>query len=44
MHLDSPEPILTMLAAADFTDMAATPRPDLTLQDGVPYLITATRP
>jgi SAM-dependent methyltransferase len=44
MHLDGPEPILTMLAAAGFTDPAAEPRPDLSLQEGVPYLITATRP
>jgi len=44
MHLDGPEPILGMLAAADFIDLAAEPRPDLSLGGGVPYLITATRP
>ena len=43
MHLDGPEPILRTLSAAGFVDPAAEPRPDLTLGDGVPYLITATR-
>ena len=43
MHLGGPEPILGMLAAAGFTDLAAEPRPDLSLSGGVPYLITATR-
>jgi SAM-dependent methyltransferase len=44
MHLDGPEPILGMLAAAGFVDLAVEPRPDLSLGGGVPYLITATRP
>jgi SAM-dependent methyltransferase len=44
MHLDGPEPILGMLAAAGFIDPAAEPRPDLSLGGGVPYLITATKP
>jgi SAM-dependent methyltransferase len=44
MHLDGPAPILTALAAAGFIDLAAEPRPDLSLGGGVPYLITATRP
>jgi len=44
MHLDGPEPILGMLAAAGFIDLAAEPRPDLNLGGGVPYLITATKP
>jgi SAM-dependent methyltransferase len=44
MHLDRPEPILGMLAAAGFVDSAAEPRPDLALGDGVPYILTATRP
>ncbi len=43
MHLDGPEPILGMLAAAGFTEPAAEPRPELDLGGGVPYLITATR-
>jgi SAM-dependent methyltransferase len=43
MHLDRPEPILAMLAASGFADPAAEPRPDLSLGDDVPYLITATR-
>jgi SAM-dependent methyltransferase len=44
MHLDGPESILGVLTAAGFVDGAAEPRPDLSLGDGVPYLITATRP
>ena len=44
MHLDRPEPILRVLTAAGFVDVAAEPRPDLSLGGGVPYLITATRP
>jgi hypothetical protein len=44
MHLDRPEPILELLTAAGFTDVAAEPRPDLSLGGGVPYLITATTP
>ena len=44
MHLDGPEPILGMLTAAGFIDVAVKPRPDLNLGGGVPYLITATRP
>jgi SAM-dependent methyltransferase len=43
MHLDRSEPILRMLAAAGFADLAAEPRPDLSLGEGVPYFITATR-
>jgi SAM-dependent methyltransferase len=42
MHLDAPEPILGMLAAAGFVDLAADRRPDLSLGGGVPYIITAT--
>lgn len=44
MHLDGPEPILSVLTAAGFVDVAAEPRPDLSLDGGVPYLITAVRP
>jgi SAM-dependent methyltransferase len=44
MHLDRPEPILEMFAAAGFIDVAVEPRPELRLGGGVPYLITATRP
>ena len=44
MYLDGPEPILRALSAAGFVDSAAEPRPDLTLGEGVPYLVTATRP
>jgi SAM-dependent methyltransferase len=43
IHLDGPEAILRVLSAAGFVDAAAEPRPDLTLGDGAPYLITATR-
>jgi SAM-dependent methyltransferase len=44
MHLDGPEPILGMLAAAGFIDLAVELRPDLSLGGGVPYLIAATKP
>jgi SAM-dependent methyltransferase len=44
MHLDGPEPILGLLTAAGFTDVAVETRPELNLGAGVPYLITATRP
>lgn len=44
MHLDSPQPIVQVLTAAGFVDVAAEPRADLDLGSGVPYLITATRP
>ena len=44
MHLADPEPILGMLAAAGFTELAAEPRPDISLAEGAPYLITGTRP
>jgi SAM-dependent methyltransferase len=44
MHLDGPEPILKLLTAAGFREVAAEPRPDLSLGGGVPYLITATTP
>jgi hypothetical protein len=44
MHLDTPEPILGMLADAGFVDPAAEPRPDLDLGGGVPYLLTACTP
>jgi SAM-dependent methyltransferase len=44
MHLDTPEPILGMLAAAGFIELAAEPRPDLNLGGGVPYLITGFVP
>jgi SAM-dependent methyltransferase len=44
MHIDGPEPILDFLAAAGFVHGTAEPRPELSLESGVPYLITATRP
>jgi hypothetical protein len=44
MHLDAPEPILDMLTAAGFIDLAIKPRPELNLGGGAPYLLTATRP
>jgi SAM-dependent methyltransferase len=44
MHLDRSEPILRMMTAAGFADLACEPRPDLSVGDDVPYLITATRP
>jgi hypothetical protein len=43
MHIDSPEPILDMLGAAGFTDLAAQPRPELDVGGGVPYVITGRR-
>jgi SAM-dependent methyltransferase len=43
MHIDRPEPILSALSAAGFVDVAAEPRPDLSVGDSVPYLITATK-
>lgn len=44
MHLADPGPILDLLAEAGFVDQRADRRPDLSIGDGVPYLITATRP
>jgi SAM-dependent methyltransferase len=44
MHADGPEPILAALSAAGFANTAADPRPDLSVGEGLPYLITATRP
>jgi hypothetical protein len=44
MHLDGPEPIPRMLTAAGFVGVAAERRHDLSLDGGIPYLITATRP
>jgi SAM-dependent methyltransferase len=44
MHLDHPDPILEMLRAVGFVGVAAEPRPELALEGGTPYLITAIRP
>jgi SAM-dependent methyltransferase len=44
MHLAGPEPILELLTAAGFIEVAAEPLPDLSLGGGVPYFITATTP
>jgi SAM-dependent methyltransferase len=44
MHVDGPDPILTALSAVGFINANATPRPDLDVGGGVPYVITATRP
>ncbi len=44
LHLDGPEPILTVLSAAGFVEVNATARPDLDVGAGVPYVITATKP
>ena len=44
MHLDTPEPILGLLTNVGFTDVAVSRRPDLSLESGIPYLITAIRP
>lgn len=44
MHLGEPGPILDLLAEAGFVDQKAEPRADLSIGDGVPCLITATRP
>ena len=43
MHLDGPEPILDMLAVAGLVDVAVESRPDLSVGNGTPYLLTATR-
>jgi ubiquinone/menaquinone biosynthesis C-methylase UbiE len=43
MHIDRPDPILEMLSAAGFVELAAEPRPELALEGGVPYIFTATR-
>jgi SAM-dependent methyltransferase len=42
MHVDRPDPILTALRAAGFVNVDATPRPDLDVGGGVPYIIIAT--
>ena len=44
MHLDEPDPILAALSAAGYVDVNATPRPDLDVGSGVPYVITAANP
>jgi SAM-dependent methyltransferase len=44
MQLDGPESILTALSATGFIDVTATPRPDLDVGGGVPYVITAVNP
>ena len=44
MHLERTEPILEVLTAAGFVDVAAERRPDLAIEGAVPYLITAARP
>ncbi len=44
MHLDDPDAILRTLSAAGFVNLAVATRPDLALEGGVPYLITATKP
>jgi SAM-dependent methyltransferase len=44
MHADGPDPILVLVTAAGFIDVAAEPRPDLDLGASVPYVITATAP
>ena len=44
MHLDDPGPIIEMLRAVGFTEVAAEPRPELALDGGgVPYLFSAKR-
>jgi SAM-dependent methyltransferase len=43
MHLDGPQPILDMLAAAGFVDAVVESRPDLSVGNATPYLLTATR-
>ncbi|GAA0954265.1 class I SAM-dependent methyltransferase [Virgisporangium aurantiacum] len=44
MHLDGPTPIRDMLTAAGFVDVVVESRPDLSVGNGTPYLLTATRP
>jgi ubiquinone/menaquinone biosynthesis C-methylase UbiE len=44
MHVDRPDPILQMLTAAGFAEVAAAPHPELALEGGVPYIFTAKRP
>jgi hypothetical protein len=43
MHIDGPQPILDILDAAGFVDVAVESRPDLSVGSGTPYLLTATR-
>lgn len=44
MHLEGPEPILMALSAAGFVEVDATPRTDLDVGAGAPYVITAINP
>jgi ubiquinone/menaquinone biosynthesis C-methylase UbiE len=44
MHIGGPEPVLQMLSAAGFVELAAEPHPELALEGGVPHIFTATRP
>jgi SAM-dependent methyltransferase len=44
MHLDRPDPILEMLSSVGFVEVAAEARPELALEAGVPYFISARRP
>jgi ubiquinone/menaquinone biosynthesis C-methylase UbiE len=44
MHVDGPEPILELLSSVGFVQVAAEARPELALEAGVPYFITARRP
>ena len=44
MRLDRPDPILEILRSVGFVEVFAQARPELALEGGVPYFITARRP
>jgi SAM-dependent methyltransferase len=44
MHLDRPDPILQILRSVGFAEVVAEARPQLALEGGVPYFVTARRP
>jgi SAM-dependent methyltransferase len=44
MHLDRPDLIVDMLRAVGFIEVTAEPRPELSLDSGVPYFFTGRRP
>jgi SAM-dependent methyltransferase len=44
MHIGQPDPVLEMLSAVGFVEVAAEPHPELALEGGVPFIFTAKRP
>src|SRR5579875_3044621 len=43
IHLDRPDPILELLDTVGFVELAAEPRPELSLDGATPYFFTARR-